>query len=61
MQGARAILGIPSADGRGPMLCSNLAVAVSSQAVDIDACAEFVKILLTDEIQNKFAESNLLP
>ena len=59
MQGARAILGIPSADGRGPMLCSNLAVAVSSQAVDIDACAEFVKILLTDEIQNKFAESNL--
>lgn len=59
MQGARAILGIPSADGRGPMLRSNLSVAVSSQAVNIDACAEFVKILLADEIQNKFAESNL--
>ncbi len=59
LKGARAILGIPSADGRGPVLCSNLSVAVSSQAVNIDACAEFAKILLTDEIQNKFAESDL--
>ena len=58
LQGARAILGIPSADGRGPLLCSDLSVAVSSQAVNIDACAEFAKILLSDEIQYKFAESN---
>lgn len=27
--------------------------------MNIDACAEFAKILLTDEIQNKFAESDL--
>ena len=58
LQGARAILGIPSADGRGPLLCSDLSVAVSSQAVNIDACAEFAKILLSDEIQYNFAESN---
>ena len=54
----KAAGGIPSADGRGPLLCSDLSVAVSSQAVNIDACAEFAKILLSDEIQYKFAESN---
>ena len=58
LQGAKAILGIPSADGRGPMVKSNLSVAVSAQAVNIDACAEFAKLLLSDEIQNKLAESN---
>ena len=58
LQGARTILGIPSADGRGPMLCAGISVAVSSQAVSIDACAEFAKLLLEDEIQIDLAKSN---
>ena len=58
MKGARAILGIPSADGRGPMLTTTLSVAVSAQAVNVDACAEFAKLLLSDEIQTKLARSD---
>lgn len=55
LQGADAILGIPSSDGRGPMLTPYISVAVSAQALDVDACAEFVKLLLSDEVQLDFA------
>ena len=55
LQGGDAILGIPSADGRGPMLTPYISVAVSAQAIDVDACAEFVKLLLSDEVQLDFA------
>ena len=44
------ILGIPSTDGRGPMFCVSVSVAISAQAVNVDACAEFVKLLMTDDI-----------
>ena len=50
-----AILGIPSADGRGPMFGSDISVAVSTHAVNKDACIEFVKMLLSDEIQAELA------
>lgn len=43
------ILGIPSTDGRGPMFCVSVSVAISAQAVNVDACAEFVKLLMTDD------------
>ena len=49
------ILGTPSLDGRGPMFNSQFSVAVSSQAPDINACGEFVKILLSDEIKTAIA------
>ena len=49
------ILGIPSLDGRGPMFTSQCSVAISVQATDIDACGEFVRILLSDEIQTELA------
>ncbi|MCR5329120.1 MAG: hypothetical protein K6E12_09775 [Saccharofermentans sp.] len=55
LQGADAILGLPSSDGRGPMLTPYISVAVSAQALDVDACAEFVKLLLSDEVQLDFA------
>ena len=58
LQGARAILGIPSSDGRGPMFSSDCSVAVSAQAVNIDACAEFAKLLISDDIQYEFAKTN---
>ena len=52
-QGASTILGLPSADGRGPTFSPNLSVAVSAQAYDVDACGEFVKLLLGDNVQRK--------
>lgn len=53
-----AILGIPSTDGRGPMFGSDTSVAISSNAVNADACIEFVRILLSDEIQTELAFSD---
>ena len=44
------VLGIPSTDGRGPMFTVRVSVAVSTQAPNVDACAEFVKLLMTDEM-----------
>ena len=49
------ILGIPSIDGRGPMFSTLSSVAISAKATNIDACAEFVKLLLSDEIQKDYA------
>lgn len=47
--------GIPSYDGRGPLFKPACSVAVSAQAVDIKACGEFVKILLSEDIQKLYA------
>ena len=55
LSGATAILGMPSSDGRGPLIKMSRSIAVSAQAKNIDACGEFVKMLLSDEVQNSFA------
>ena len=49
------VLGTPSIDGRGPMFFCNFSVAISAYSADPDACGEFVKILLSDEIQLNIA------
>ena len=49
------ILGIPSTDGRGPMFTVSVSVAVSAQAPDVDACTEFIKLLLTDDIMQSLS------
>ena len=49
------ILGIPSLDGRGPRFIPDRSVAISSQAVDVKGCGEFVKLLLSEEFQTKIA------
>ena len=51
-------LGLPSVDGRGPLFDPDLSVAISRQAPDIDACGEFVKILLSEEIQENIAKTD---
>lgn len=53
------ILGIPSVDGRGPMFTSSCSVAVSAHAADTEACGDFVKLLLSDEIQAGIAECGM--
>ena len=49
------ILGLPSADGRGPAFRAYTSAGVSSQAPDKDACIEFIKLILSDEIQENLA------
>ncbi|MBR5938423.1 MAG: extracellular solute-binding protein [Clostridiales bacterium] len=61
LKGAKAVLGIPSTDGRGPQIESICSIAVSSQAPDVDACAEFVRTLLSDEVQSKMADIEGIP
>lgn len=55
INGGTAILGIPSTDGRGPRIAPNISVAVSAQAQNIDACGEFVKLLVSDDVQTSMA------
>ncbi|MBR2993184.1 MAG: hypothetical protein IKF31_07775 [Clostridiales bacterium] len=49
--GATSILGLPSSDGRGPLVAPYISVAISAQAYNVDACGEFVKMLMSDEVQ----------
>ena len=55
-----ALLGLPSSDGRGPMFEAYTSVAVSAQSTNVDACVEFIKILLSYEIQKSMAEQEHL-
>ena len=52
------ILGLPSSDGRGPMFGTKLSVAVSTTALNKEACVDFVRMMLTDEIQTEFVLSD---
>ena len=58
LKGAGAILGLPSTDGRGPMVEPYVSVAISAQAQNIDACGEFVKLLISDDVQKSLAMSD---
>ena len=60
MTGSSSILGIPSADGRGPCAGARVSVAVSAKACDIEACAQFAKSLLSDEVQSALASGDSL-
>ena len=48
------ILGIPSSDGRGPMITVSSSIAVSSKTEHKDACLRFAQTLLSDEVQNSY-------
>ena len=52
------LLGLPSIDGRGPLLSVECSVAISAQAVDVDACWSFVETLTSKDIQEYYAESS---
>lgn len=55
LNGSSAILGIPSADGHGPLASTYTSIAVSAQSVSVDACGEFVKLLMSDGVQENMA------
>ena len=50
IRGDLTILGVPSTDGRGPLYAPHVSVAVSAQAKNVDACGEFVKLLMSEEV-----------
>ena len=54
-RGCTSILGIPSSDGRGPTVYSYDSLAISAQAKNADACADFLKTLISDETQKEIA------
>ena len=60
LNGASAILGIPSTDGRGPLLEPAYSIAVSAQSKSTDACGEFIKLLMSDEAQMAMAKNDTL-
>ena len=45
------ICGYPSVDGRTAAIGSNIAVSISSHTEDVDACKQFLSILLSEDIQ----------
>ena len=55
IKGDISILGIPSSDGRGPLFRAYISAAVSAQSHNVEASVEFIKILLSDEIQENLA------
>lgn len=57
----KVFLGIPTYDGRGPIICSSDSVAISAQTDCPDACREFVSILLGDDIQEYYGYTNGVP
>ena len=54
--GDAALLGVPTPDGSGPIAGAGITVAVSAHAADVAVCCEFVKSLLTDDVQNELAQ-----
>lgn len=55
LESGNSILGLPSPDGRGPVTVVSSSIAVSVQAYDVDACADFVKLLVSDEFQKEYS------
>ena len=50
------VMGFPTTDGKGPGLTVKSSVAISAQTDEEDACKDFVRTLLTDEIQYDFGK-----
>jgi hypothetical protein len=53
------ILGLPSIDGRGPMLSVSSSVAISAQSAEVDACWSFVETLLSTDVQEYYAQASM--
>ena len=52
---ADSILGVPSADGRGPLIEANTSIAISAQTKELEACGEFIKYLINDDVMKDLA------
>ena len=48
--------GLPSGDGRGPVLTVSASVAIAAKTEYEDACLSFIDLLLSDDIQTSYGE-----
>ena len=55
------ILGLPSTDGRGPSMEIINSAGISAQAANPDACWEFIKTLLGENVQDEIATEWAFP
>ncbi|MBR4914958.1 MAG: hypothetical protein IKZ42_06745 [Clostridiales bacterium] len=53
------MMGLPSSDGRGPVLNFSSSVAVSARSEEKEALVRFVRLLLSDEIQILYGEDDM--
>ncbi|MCR4688378.1 MAG: hypothetical protein K5745_02395 [Saccharofermentans sp.] len=58
---ATGVYGGPSVDGRGPGFIASSSFAISAQAIDVDACWDFVSVLLSEECQTALADTGENP
>ncbi len=56
-----AILGYPSVDGQGPSAAPAFSAAISASTVSVDGCWDFIKTLLSEEIQEIIANNGYNP
>lgn len=59
--GDKVMVGIPSYDGRGPIIVGSDSVAISAQTDAPDACRDFVSILLGDDVQTSYGLQSGIP
>lgn len=59
--GNKVMVGIPSYDGRGPIIVGSDSVAISAQTEAPDACRDFVSILLGDDVQTSYGLQSGIP
>ena len=50
------VMGLPSGDGRGPAIDVSVSVGISANTKEKAACVEFVRTLLSEDIQEMFEE-----
>ena len=55
--GRRTIVGIPSADGRGPQINPTVSAGISSTAASPDGCWEFISYMMSDDVQRAISVS----
>ena len=57
----KVLVGVPSYDGRGPIIYGSDSVAVSANSVSEEGCLEFVSLLMGNEAQEYFGLEGGIP
>lgn len=61
VSGDKVLLGVPSFDGRGPIIYGSGSVAVSASSASEEGCLAFVDLLMGDEVQEYFGLQTGIP
>lgn len=61
VSGDKVLLGVPSYDGRGPIIFGSGSVAISASSASEEGCLAFVDLLMGDEVQEYFGLQTGIP